>query len=90
MSTRKSKEREAKKLARFQQGKVLAGAKPAPTYTPTATAVSTKLPLSPKDEMLWNEIRLVTSQVQRMLQQAAAKIVARALVEAAKEVRQNN
>ena len=61
MSARKSKAKEAKKQARIQQGKILAGAKPTPSREEIQEQVSSHF------EARISEVRTLLAQVDRIL-----------------------
>jgi hypothetical protein len=68
---------------------------PAPAPVPpvvkaTPTPPTTRPQLSPQDEMMWQEIRLITNQVLELLLRASFKVVARALLEGLKEAGTNS
>jgi hypothetical protein len=84
--------KQKKELRRREATKAFIVPLPEPVLPPTAAETTSilltnALQLSPQDQLLWNEIQLITAQVRKLLQQASAKIVARALIEGMKEAR---
>jgi hypothetical protein len=81
---RKRQRSQNKLLRRRDAKKAFITPLPKPVLLATVAEV-TPPQLSPKDEMLWQEIRFITTQVRELLQRASAKIAARALLEGLRE-----
>jgi hypothetical protein len=87
---RKTFRKQQKSLRRRDAKKAFITPLPEPVIVPTVAKAASTLgtvprQLSPQDEMLWQEIRFISNQVQELLQRASAKIAARALLEGLRE-----